>query len=318
MVKFFRKILFLLWPPFEANFAQRSLDKTASIYKETLKKIQANVKKGFAKNIDISDELENLAKLVYESENKRRDSIESKSLVYMSSFSIIISIASVLPALMNGQWNIPIPASLVLVIVYVLGIIHLITAVYWAVIVRRIAGIALPNVDQYVSLISGQKWTTQERILFYISQAKFNEPILTKKANSLVVAENMFIRGLFLISAATIISGVLLLFSGTGRTEIAACKIPNIVGMNYIESEKMLLELGLRPVRTNRLSSDFAPDIVIAQEPVAGSIQPCNSDVVITISFRITPTVSPTVSPTKTLQATRTYTPVAPLQIKTP
>ena len=320
MAKFLGKILFFLWPPFEAKFAQASLDKTISNQEEMIRKIHTSVKKALVKDVEIPSDLENLAKLVYESENKRRDTIESKSLAYMSSFSITISIAFALPALISGQWNIPVSASIALVIIYILGIVHLITAVYWSVIARQISGIALPNADQFISILSNQKWSSpQERILFYIKQAKYNEPILAKKANSLGVAESMFIRGLFLISTATIVSGTLLLFSGTTSKPGFACQIPNLAGMNQIAAEKMLLELGLQPVRTNQYSSNFASEVVISQNPAAGSlVQPCDTNVTITISLGMIPTLSPTTSPTNTPLPTKSHIPIAPSQTTTP
>jgi hypothetical protein len=178
-----------------------------------------------------------------------------------------------LPALLSWKWNVPTPLLLILGLIYIVGVVYLVAAVYWSIMARGVDGLALPNVDDYIESIRGRKWETKDRILVYLQQAKYNEPVLTKKANSLWVAEVMFIRGLFLIALAAIISGISLYFVNSKQD--LACKVPNVAGLDYVVAEKMLFELGLQPILSNEYNSSVSFGSIISQNPVAGSTVDC-------------------------------------------
>jgi hypothetical protein len=83
MSKIIRKIMFWLWPPYEAYLARLEIDRNAGAPQERLKTVHS-IKKDILNASRIPVEMEALAKLVFESENRRRDAIESKALGFVS------------------------------------------------------------------------------------------------------------------------------------------------------------------------------------------------------------------------------------------
>ena len=57
-------------------------------------------------------------------------------------------------------------------IIYILGVVYLVASVYWSVMVRRVEGVAVPNVDDYIDMIKRHKWGINDRIIIYMRQAK--------------------------------------------------------------------------------------------------------------------------------------------------
>ncbi|MBW1794851.1 MAG: hypothetical protein JRJ38_10540 [Deltaproteobacteria bacterium] len=202
MGKFLRKWIFFLWPPYEAYIARKFIDTNMSgSPQQRMEWIQRDIRKSLSESIDLG-KTQSLAKFVFESESKRKETIENKALAFMFAFSVCVSVISVLPALFGEKLNIPCRAATMSVSFYGLAIPHLLMAAYYAIQARRVSGFALPSADESLKAIRENRLTESEHIVMYVSQAKFNEPILTKKANCLAVAEKMFIRGLFLLAFA--------------------------------------------------------------------------------------------------------------------
>lgn len=212
MSKVLRKCFFLFWPPYEAHFARKFIDANISeCPKKRLERIQKEIRKSIPQDINLG-KAESLAKCVFESETKRKETIENKALAFMFAFSVCVSVILVLPTLFGETWNIPRDAAMASAGFYSLAVIHLFLAVYYAIQARRVSGFALPNADESVKAVEENMLTESDFIVMYISQAKFNEPILTKKANSLAVAEKMFIRGLLFLAVATCIAVIARVF----------------------------------------------------------------------------------------------------------
>lgn len=305
-----KKLFYWLWPPYEAYLARLWLDERIDKSNERIKTLDDELNKILNKSKKIPVDIEALAKLTFEAENKRRDSIESKALTFISNFSVAVSIASVLPTLFSGKSELPNLFLLILGGIYIFGVIHLFTAVYWAVEARRIEGLAVPNVDDYMSFIQNGKWEIRDRIFLYIRQSRFNEPIISKKTNALSVAETMFIRGLFFVGVATIASGISGYFFNS-KHEIG-CVIPNVVNMDVSVAKYMLLELGLNPVLTSEFNLSVDYGAVVSQNLAAGTvIKPCNQDIVISVSLGAIPTVIPSPAPTS-LPTSTTISPQKP------
>jgi hypothetical protein len=304
-----RKILFLVWPPYEAHIARKFIDdRTSSNLQERMQSIDTEVRKSLPEGKKQQEEIEVLAKLVFESESGRKEILESKALAFVSAFGVSVSIVAALPVFLSKDWHISPLAAAILTILYVLAIAHLLVAVYYSIEARRVQGLALPNADEFVKAIKEGKQSIADRIVMYVQKAKFNEPILIKKANSLSVTESMFLRGLILVAVASTTSASLLLFSVT-PTEV--CEIPSTVGLSQAAAENMLIELGLRPILSSQYGSNTTTGVVISQNPSAGSrMQPCSGDVTIVVSLGPVPTPTPTYVPTDTPQPTETSTPV--------
>lgn len=204
-----QKFIILIWPPYEAHIANRFIDAEISKCSQNrLESIQSNIRHSF-REIEKADKAESLAQDVYDSETKRKETIESKAQTFMFAFSICIGILSILPTLFGTEWNIPSPTATVSVCFYVLAMLHLFVAIYHSIQARRISGFALPSSDGCLESIRENRIDEINVAVMCLSMAKFNEPILTKKSNSLVVAEIMFIRAvIFLVIASCISIGV--------------------------------------------------------------------------------------------------------------
>lgn len=314
-----RKIIFRLWPPYEAHVARKAIDgRISGSYQERMSSIQTEIRKSLPQNVKLLKEAESLAKLVFESENERNETLESKALTFVSVFGVSVSVISALPALFGGKWSISTPVALVVGGFYSLAVIHLLAAVYYAIESRRVAGFALPNADEFVKTVQECKQSVADRIVMYISQAKFSQPILLKKANSLCVAESMFIRGLILVTMASAISASTILLKA-GSTPAEICEVPDVVRLDQAAAKSMLVGLGLQPVETNQYDPNIMAGAVISQDPPAGSkMKPCQGDVTIVISLGPMPVPSPTSVPTNTPPPTKTPTPIPPTPTPTP
>jgi hypothetical protein len=307
-----RKIFFWLWPPYEERVARKAIDSSVSgSNQERMKSIQAEIRESLPEDAGLLEESESLAELVFESETKRKETIESKALAFVSVFGVSVSVISALLTLFGEKWSISTPAALIVGIFYGLAIIHLLVAVYYAIDARRVAGFALPNADEFVETLQERRQSVADRIVMYVSQAKFNQPILIKKANSLAVAESMFLRGLVLVTIASATSALTILYP-TGFTPAEICEVPDVVGLDQASAEHMLTELELQPVRSNQYDPNVIAGAVISQDPTAGSrMKPCHGDVTIVISLGPLPTPSPTSLPTNTPKPSKTPTPIS-------
>ncbi len=306
------KIIFWLWPPYEERIARKAIDsRIFGSYQERMKSIQAEISKSLPEDARLLEESESLAKLVFESESERNETLESKALAFISAFGVTVSVILALPALFSEKWDISTPTALTVGVFYGLAITHLLVAVYYAIYARRVAGFALPNADEFVEALQECRQSVADRIVMYISQAKFNQPILLKKANSLWVAETMFIRGLLLVAIASLISAGTMLFTA-GFTPAEICEVPDVVGLDQAAAERMLTELELQPVRSNQYAPNVIAGAVISQDPPAGSrMKPCHGNVTIVISLGPLPTPSPTYLPTNTPNPSKTPTPIS-------
>lgn len=313
MLDLLRKILFWIWPPYEARVAQKFIDGKISDLQERLKSIEVEIRESLPKSKKQQEESEVLAKLVFESENERKNILEDKALAFASAFGVSVTIVSALPVFLSKEWHIPPFAAVIVGILYTLAVAHLLVAVYYSIKARRVESLALSSADEFASTIKEGKQSIADRIVMYIYKAKLNEPILTKKANSLSVTESMFLRGLILLALASITSAGLMFFTAS-VTPVERCKIPSVVGLDQAAATNMLSRLGLQPILTNQYDPSTTIGTVISQNPPAGSrMQPCDGDVTIIVSLGSPPTQTPTPTPTNTPQPTETLPPVSPI-----
>lgn len=205
-----KRPLFWLWPPFELWLEEKEIKKGLSGMNDTmrwesiLKDVRASLK--YVKESNDLGEIDILAKQIQDSEAKRKDTLEDKASSYVSSFTIALSIISLAAALFTDN-QMPIICAISLASIYIIAIIHLFAATFYAVKARRVTGFAGFSADKFIEDIKANQWKTKDRIVFAISETKWNENILLRKSNSLDVSERLFVHGLFLVLFA-IIMGV--------------------------------------------------------------------------------------------------------------
>ncbi|MCZ6690229.1 MAG: hypothetical protein O7H41_11535 [Planctomycetota bacterium] len=188
-------------PPCELRIAMRAIESEGTA--KTARSPEA-IKAALSESqLEEKDETEALqmAKLVYESEAKRRETIESKAVTFVLAFGISMAFVSFVPSLFGEAWGMPVSSSTLPAVVYLLAIVHLLYAMHYALRARAVGRVHLPSAGSFLNSLRRGEVFKRSQIVTYIAIAKANEPVLQKKVNYLVVAEIMFTRGLVLVGA---------------------------------------------------------------------------------------------------------------------
>lgn len=203
----FRMFLFRLWPPYEARIADQSIERRIRGEGEEKRweAILTEVRNTLPKN-DKLEELERFANQIKESEAKRKEIIESKATSLITGIGIGVGIISIIPLLFSERWLLPTGWAIVSGFAYLLAMICLFVAAYYAVKVRRVGGFALPSYAAFLDLLRTHQGKIEERIVLTLAQTRWNEELLLSKANYLSAAEELFLRGLALLAFAAVIS----------------------------------------------------------------------------------------------------------------
>ena len=209
-----KRVLFWIWPPYEAKVADREIETKRSETRENARwnSLVNGVRAALPKDATKYAELEIVAKLIQEAESKRKDTLEKKASTFVSGIGVGVGVISVVPALFSNYWLIPVGWAFVAGVAYLLAIIVLLVAAYYAVQVRQVAGVASPCADSFLDLLKEHQGKIDERIALTIAQVKWNEDLLLQKSNYLSVAEGLFLRGLALVAFAAVLSVAAKLF----------------------------------------------------------------------------------------------------------
>lgn len=207
------KLLYVLWPPYEAYVAQKFIaERRFDDYAESMELLSKELSGLLLVNSDDEQRSVNLNKLeeiavsILESETKRQETIESKALTFLFLLGLSTTLVSALPALFTSTWQLPLSVIVISGGSYIIAVIHFIVSVYFAIRVRQVVGLAVPNVAEFIDSVKNDSNIIFTNIVINIKRAKYNESILTLKANALSIAEKMFLRGLVFIVIATISS----------------------------------------------------------------------------------------------------------------
>ena len=186
-------ILYSIWPPFELIKINKKIDDNFDRmdFDEITSQIDSKL---FEKNKE-DKEIQEYVKIIFESENKRKDSLEAKALQYFSAYSLSTTIFSFLPIVLANHNSIPKIIAAILSSLYLFTLLHFIVAVFESLNARKIGGFALPCVDD---IMNRDTTIPFRKDSFLLVKAKYNENILLKKANYITVSEVMFSRGVFL------------------------------------------------------------------------------------------------------------------------
>jgi hypothetical protein len=80
----------------------------------------------------------------------------------------------------------------------------------------------------------------------------------------------------------------------------AACRVPELVGLDQTVAERTLTGLGLQPIRNTQVDADTPTGQVIAQEPAPNTLlDPCKGGVDIVVSIGPVSTSTPPSTPTR-------------------
>src|SRR5882724_8177368 len=136
-----RRIIFWLWPPFEAALADRQITrrKVEAGNKARWDALLAEIRSALPADATMYPELELLAKQIGETESKRKDTLEKKASTYVIGIGIGISILSFVPNLFSDKWPIPTSLAYMATAAYLIAIICLLVAAYYSIRVRQVA-----------------------------------------------------------------------------------------------------------------------------------------------------------------------------------
>ncbi len=203
-----KQLIFLLWPPYELYVTRKEIDKK---YKTTgenteLNLIEKEIRESLSKEDQTScKQIQSMAERMQDAEIERKEILDGKASTFASNIGIITGIVSVLPVLLGNKEAIPLKWAITAGLSYLLAVIHLFIAIYYAVKTRRIVGFTRPCADTFIDSIKNNKISIQEQIVLMVTQTKWNEKSLLKKSNHLSLVEDLFLRGLAFLALASVI-----------------------------------------------------------------------------------------------------------------
>ncbi len=307
-----QRLEWFIWPPSEAEYAKPYLEKQInenSHLEVKVEELRERLTRVDIAEFDSSETFLDWAKSIYESENKRREILESKATTYISVFSFVSGLVALIPALFTSQWNIPVVIACIVALLYILAVIYLFTSIFYAVQVREVSEYSFPTFHEFEHYINDGKYSTTDGILRYWRYVKYNEPRLIIKSNNLSVAETTFIRGIILSAVAFSLVGITKLVNAPMLQSTEYCQVPNLVGVEEVIAEQVAKSLPLSVEKQFVYDSNIPVGVVISQSPDEGQLlSPCSGVLQMNISLGEKPTLTMTPTSTKTFTFSSTPT----------
>jgi hypothetical protein len=209
------RLAFWLWPPCEAKRTDKIIaDRNEKMGGDARwDSMKGEIRCVLPKDTSTYKDLELIAGQIHDAESKRKETLESKASIFIAASGIATGVVSIIPALFADEWGIPIKFAMTAGGAYLLSIICFLVSAYYAVKVGKVAGFARPCADSFLNSMKSDEGSIEERIVLTIAQTKWNEDLLLRKSNYLSVAEDLFLRGLVLITFAALVSIVAKLFT---------------------------------------------------------------------------------------------------------
>jgi len=201
-------VVYMLCPPLEVRMADRYMERRDRQLGSAGQRWQSIVAE-FRTALDNDGEYAGLLKAAQEvedAEQRRMETLESKAATYLSGIAIALSVLSVIPALFADEFGVPKPWVWVAVGFYLLAVLYLLAAGYYAIKARRIEPLALPSADAVLNLAREGRRETEDWMISGIARAKWNEGALVRKSNRLSASEGLFVRGVALVVLAALVA----------------------------------------------------------------------------------------------------------------
>jgi len=202
-----QRVLFVIWPPYEAKFANDSIIKRIQEVgeKELRKRTASRIEDAVSKCADLKEWVP-VATMVREAELKRKETIERKATTYLCAITVTFTIMGIITGLLRGQSKAMTRLIYVAIASYFIAFICLLVSAYYAVKVIRSEGLYCLCADEVVDILGYKDNSMAAYIIQAIVVCKMNESKLTIKSNYLSVAEDLFLRALALIGFASVIT----------------------------------------------------------------------------------------------------------------
>jgi hypothetical protein len=204
-----RRLLFWLWPPYEAKIAKDYILERQKqiVYSKIHEQIELKVRDRVSQ-LGGEKDLLSVAQEIRESEMKRKETIENKATMFVYAVGFSLTILSLILAVLGGGWGIDGVTALIVAVLYFSSFIFLLGAAYYSVKVRKVEAFHSLCPDMFLSVLEKKENWIEGYIIELVTNSKLNEDRLTIMANDLSVAEKFFLRGLVILTIASTI-GVL-------------------------------------------------------------------------------------------------------------
>jgi hypothetical protein len=197
----------LLWPPSAASDANRQiiLDREKIGSTQLWISAQEQVRGSLQKHADLTSVVE-FADEIAQTQSKVWETLEAKAAAIVQVGGIATTIITLGTGIIDKSSSISPPWIGLTVVLYLLCIIHLLGAIYFAVRARKAIEVAVPTSEAFFFLIDNWPNSEVEResIVRKIAEVKWNEDILRIKTNYLAAAEDLLLRGLVLFAISAI------------------------------------------------------------------------------------------------------------------
>lgn len=194
-----------VWPPLEVRKANRVLDQAIDSnvqgYEGMVDRFLQRIAAAEAPELVIAE-----IERVEESELRRRELLESKASSLLAALGILVSLILLVPAIFERPRTVSPYVAISLSILVTIAVLHLLAAVYHAVLVSRVGALYLPSIGSVDALLKAGGDQTRYAAAQKYANARMNEPILTIKSNHLSMAQKMFLRGIVALAIAAVIS----------------------------------------------------------------------------------------------------------------
>jgi len=200
-----KKIIFWMWPPYEARAANRYIlkqqeEKGEEAYR---KNIIDSLKLALTEPSNYADYL-SLAKDLRQVELERKKTIESKASSFLQGVGLAVPIVSLILVLIGNNLQAVSLGVIISIVLYSLTFILLIMSAIYAIKVRKNQTLYSLCADQCTEVLRTENNKTQTQIANAIADCKMNETRLCIMTNNLSVAEGLFLRAIVLLMVASV------------------------------------------------------------------------------------------------------------------
>lgn len=196
----FNRIVSIIFPPAALVAVRGKIQGAPEGFKDEMDSSISSVGKDDAENVF------EWAKFIYESEVSRKEVIESKAQSYLMGISVSIGILAVIPFLFSSRWSLPSWAGITVAILFVMAIIFMLFAGYYALKTRQGGAMSLPGADLFKKQLEEKSIGFASNSTLLMLYAKNNEKLLIEKSNYLYVAEMCFVRAVGIISVSILLT----------------------------------------------------------------------------------------------------------------
>ena len=196
------RVMEVLWPPIpawrtNADLKKQIEDRLASDdeYQRAFDDLLAQFKKATDHSTLLSE-----ARRIEEAETDRKEAVESKASSLANATGLALTLVALVPTVLGTDWGLAKPVAVISALAFVLAIVHLLVAVYYAVNVSVVAPFYVSSTSTVKRRLETGGLDEASLAAEKLVNAEMNIPALIVKTNCLSVAQDLFVRGIALLA----------------------------------------------------------------------------------------------------------------------